>query len=164
MSKNEIENIAVDPVLAIITMDEDGNFFVENTTGDKAGVQSGPLKFCDEGDKTIVLTENDANRWWANRAKVTAACKADGQYGLTYKESKKFGPIGTKLPNEKLISYLSEEEQAEYKAIIDRAKAARDEAKAKPLTELEKAQAAAKRANEKYERLLKAAAATPAND
>ena len=67
---------------------------------------------------------------------------------LLYKATRVMGEgtsRSTKLPNEKLIAYLSEAEQEEYKAIIARAIAARDaerEAnKKKPMTEAEKAQA-----------------------
>ncbi len=147
--------------LAKITMNEKGEFFVENLEGDTT--KSGPLKFCDENDKTIVLTKNDSNRWWANRAKVTAACEKDGAYPLVYKESKHFGTPTAKTPNQKLIEYLSEEEKKEYLEIIERAKKAMEEAKAKPVSELDKAKIAAAKAAKKYEQLLAQAAGVSAN-
>lgn len=143
-------------ILAKITMDN-GEFFVENIDD---GVKHGPLKFCDAEDKTIVLVKNNANRWWANRKKVTEACEKEGFYGLEFKESKKIGPVSRKIPNEKLIAYMPEDVQTEYLAIIERATKRMEDEKAKPLTELEKAQAAARRANEKYEKLLAQAAGT----
>ena len=61
---------------------------------------------------------------------------------LAFKAPRTLGSTSTKLPNEKLISYLPEAEQEEYKAIIARAIQARDaerEAnKKKPMTEREK--------------------------
>jgi hypothetical protein len=80
---------------------------------------------------------------------------------LTYKPSKKLGPQSSRtvtMPNAKLIAYLSEEEQEEYKAIIARAIAARDADKAKPMTEKEKLQAKLAKAKAAYEKLLAEAA------
>ena len=79
---------------------------------------------------------------------------------LTYKPSKKLGPTGSKtvMPNAKLIAYLPEELQEEYKAIIARAIAARDADKKKPMTDLEKAKAKAEKARAAYEALLAQAA------
>lgn len=150
MSKNEniaveetVENETVAEVLvegeayAKIIKDDDGNFHVVDFDG-----TVGPAcKFCDADDKTIVLTKNKSNRQWFNRAKAEAAIAEQGYVDLCYKASRHIGSVGSKLPNEKLISYLPEAEQAEYKAIIERAIKARDDAKAKPMTEMEKAQA-----------------------
>lgn len=146
------ETVAYDEttVLAHIVKDEDGYHVVDVETG-----ETGPsCKFCDANDKTIVLTPNRANRKWANRAKADEAIEKDGFFPLTYKASKHFGPTGTKMPNEKLIKFLPEDLQHEYRAIIDRAIAAREAAKSKPLTELEKAQAKLKRAQEAYAKLM----------
>ena len=132
----EVEVFDANTVYATIIKEDDG-FHVVDFDGTKGPV----CKYCDADDKTIVLTKNKSNRQWFNRAKAEAEIAEKGHVDLYYKASKHFGPSGSKLPNEKLISYLSEELQAEYKAIIDRAIKARDEAKAKPMTELEKAQA-----------------------
>ena len=48
---------------------------------------------------------------------------------------------------------LDEAEQAEYKAIIERAMKAREDAKAKPMTEMEKAQARLAKAKEALAKL-----------
>ena len=48
---------------------------------------------------------------------------------------------GARIPNAKLIDYLSDEDKAEYMAIIERAKAAMEAARKKPMTEEEKIQA-----------------------
>lgn len=141
-----------DEVLAKIVKREDGYHVI-----DQDGTEGPVCKLVDEGGKTIALTKNAANRFWANKAKADVEIEANGFFPLYYKASKKFGPAGsrsTAMPNAKLISYLSEEEQEEYKAIIARAIAARDADKKKPMTELEKAQAAAERAKAKYEALL----------
>lgn len=133
---NTIDTIVTDGVYAKIIKEDDGYHVV-----DFDGTVGPACKYCDANDKTIVLTKNASNRQWFNRAKADAEIEANGFVLLQYKESKHFGPSGNKLPNEKLIGYLSEELQAEYKAIIERAKAAREAAKTKPLTELERAQA-----------------------
>ena len=140
MSKEQVmetvEEFDENTVYAKIIKEDDG-FHVVDFDG-----TVGPVcKYCDADDKTIVLTKNKSNRQWFNRKKAEAEIAEKGYVELYYKASKHFGPSGAKLPNEKLISYLPEELQAEYKAIIDRAIKARNDAKAKPMTELEKAQA-----------------------
>ena len=102
----------------------------------------GPV--CDKrtSDGYIILTPNKSNRKCVNEKNAEEKFANGATHiDLYYKASKKLGSSAARIPNEKLISYLSEAEQEEYKAIIERAKAARDEAKAKPMTELEKAQA-----------------------
>ena len=94
-----------------------------------------------EGEAYAKLTKNKSNRQWFNRKKADAEISEKGFVELCYKPTRHVGSIGSKLPNEKLISYLSEDLQAEYKAIVERAIAAREAAKTKPMTELEKAQA-----------------------
>lgn len=116
--------------------------------------------------KTIALTANAANRWWANKAKVDAAIAADNSYLLYWKDSKTFGPSSaiSKTPNDKLVAYLSEADHAEYTAIVERARTAMAAAvatPAAPLTELERLELAVKRAKERYEAAQAAIAATP---
>ena len=57
-------------------------------------------------------------------------------------EKTPLGTMGSKLPNAKLVAYLSEEEQEEYKGIIDRARERMEADKAahkkQPLTEEQK--------------------------
>lgn len=129
---------------------EDDGFHVVDFDG-----TVGPVcKYCDADDKTIVLTKNKSNRQWFNRKRAEAEIAEKGYVELYYKTSKHIGPTGNRIPNEKLISYLPEAEQAEYKAIIERAMKARDEAKAKPMTELEKAQAKLAKAQAALEKLM----------
>ncbi len=101
-------------------------------------------------NNAICLTKNDANRTWVMVKVVEAYLAehgADAEYPMMYKATRVLGPSNgsTKLPNEKLIAYLPEAEQEEYKAIIARAIAARDAERAankkKPVTDAEKAQA-----------------------
>lgn len=144
------EELVVGQVYAKIIKDEEGNFHVVDFDG-----TVGPAcKFCDANDKTIVLTKNKSNRQWFNRAKAEAAIAEQGYVELGYKASRHIGATGGKLPNEKLISYLPQELQDEYKAIIDRAIEARNAAKKQPMTELEKAQAKLAKAQAAYEALL----------
>ena len=146
---------------------------VEETTTFEPGVSTAKLVIAEDGvhlvddgvDKGIcpiasdgiayVLPVNSANRKWFAIKKIEAA-KAEGktEIVLDYKASVKLGPVGSKLPNEKLISYLPEDLQAEYKAIIERAIAARNDAKSKPMTELEKAQAKLAKAKAAYDKLI----------
>lgn len=103
-----------------------------------------------EGD-WVILPENASNRKMIKLIQVEkffAENGDDAKIPLAFKATRTLGQgvsRSTKLPNEKLISYLPEAEQEEYKAIIARAIAARDaerEAnKKKPMTETEKAQA-----------------------
>lgn len=139
-----------DEVLAYVVKLEDG-YHVMDLDGNV-----GPVCTKRTADGYIILTPNAANRKNVNEKNADKffAENPDGKIELTYKATRKVGTAGPKMPNAKLISYLSEEEQEEYKAIIARAIAARDADKKKPMTELEKAQAAAERAKAKYEALL----------
>ena len=133
-----VEEFDPETVYATIVKRDDGYHVI-----DFDGTEGPVCKLCDANDKTIALTKNKSNRQWFNRAKADAEIEEKGHVDLYYKASVKIGSTGgsTKMPNAKLIEYLSEEEQAEYKAIIDRAIAARDADKKKPLTEEEKIQA-----------------------
>lgn len=130
---------------AYLVKKEDG-YHIEDLEGNLSDV----CKLVDK-DQWIVFPVNASNR---KCVKVTVAEKFfaengdDAKMALLYKATRTMGEgtsRSTKLPNEKLISYLPEAEQEEYKAIIARAIAARDadrEAnKKKPMTETEKAQA-----------------------
>jgi hypothetical protein len=144
MSENEIIDTPVteveyDPskVYATIVLRDDGFHVI-----DEDGTEGPVCKLCDAEDKTIALTKNASNRQWFNRAKAEAEIAEKGHCDLYYKPTKKLGQVSRNtLPNAKLISYLPEELQAEYKAIIDRAIAAREADRKKPMTELEKAKA-----------------------
>lgn len=137
---------------AVIVFEADGDYIID------CGEKKGPLEITKDGI-CYILPVNSANRKWFSLKKIAAA-KANGETKivLEYKASRKIGSCSQKMPNEKLISYLPEELQAEYKAIIERAMKAREEAKAKPMTELEKAQAKLKKAQEALAKLQAEAA------
>lgn len=116
-------------------------------------------KIVDEG-KTIALPANDSNRKYYNIAKFEEAKDANGEMALTFKATVVIGSHGTTVPNAKLIAYLPEDLQAEYNAIIQRAIQAKEDAKAKPLTDLEKAQAKLERAKAALAKLQADAANT----
>lgn len=150
MSKKELENVVDEPIVDEVTYAPDEVLAKIIKEGDDYHVVDmdgtvGPAcKLVDEGGKTIALTKNTSNRKWYNKAKADEAIAEQGFCPLTYKPTKVLGPVGsrsTALPNAKLIAYLSEEEQAEYKAIIDRAIAARDADKKKPMSEADKLRA-----------------------
>lgn len=96
-----------------------------------------------EGTIWVVFTPNKSNRKYINKKKADKFFDENpgAQMDLYYKATKHLGATSARIPNESLIKYLSEEHQAEYKAIIARAQAAKQADKAKPMTELEKAKA-----------------------
>lgn len=154
MNETPVE-IDPDKVYATIIKDEEGNYHVVDEDG-----TVGPVcKLVDEGDRTIALTKNASNRKWFNRKKADEEIAEKGHVDLYYKASKTFGPSSSHIPNEKLCEkYLTPEEFAEYKAIIEEAYKRRDEDKVKPKTELEKAQERVAKAKAAYEKLLAQAA------
>ena len=95
------------------------------------------------GGYSIKLSKNDANRTYYSTKKAYKDFEAnpDG-IPLYATEKTPLGTMGSKLPNAKLVAYLSEEEQEEYKAIIDRARERMEADKAahkkQPLTEEQK--------------------------
>ena len=131
-------------VTARIRKTGDGEYVVVQIV-DGAEVISDVCKIVDDG-KTIALPANDSNRKYFNLAKFEEAKNEADEMLLTYKATVTLGDRPKSLPNGNLIAYLSDELQEEYKAIIDRAVEARAEQKAKPLTDLEKAQAKVKSA------------------
>ena len=133
--ENEVTEITEGTYLADLVKLDDG-YHVFDLDGNDCGL----CKVVEEG-KTLSLPANPSNRQWFNVAKANAAIESDGKVQLLYKASKKFGPKGTTLPDAKLVAYLSEEEQAEYKAIIDRAREAMAADKAQPVSELDKLKA-----------------------
>ena len=149
----EVEELDPDTVYAYLVRKEDGYHII-----DFDGTE-GPVCKVTE-DNYIALTKNKANRQWFSGAKAEKLI-ADGvtEIPLTYKASRKFGSNSgtTRIPNEKLISYLPEAEQAEYKAIIARAIEAKNADKKKPMTEIEKAQAKIEKAKAALAKLLEEA-------
>lgn len=127
--------VAPDTVLAQIVKRDDGYHVINLRTNEEGPV----CKIVDKG-VNIRLTKNDANRKFYSIAELTKAFEVNGvdHIDLVYKASKHFGGGIKHLPGENLIKYLSEEEQAEYRAIMERAIAARAADKAPALTEDEK--------------------------
>ena len=121
------------------------------------GTVSGVLKIIEDG-RTLVLPKNPANRQYCAVKKADEGIAATGEFVLTVRTEPKrsLGSISNKLPNEKLIAYLPEDLQEEYKAIIARAIQARDAERAaakKPLTEADKARAKVTKAIEQLKAL-----------
>ena len=125
-----MESMETKTVDVKIVFCEDGDYIVDN------GVKSAEPLQITKDELCYILPPNSANRKWFSLKKIETA-KAAGQTEivLDYKASRAIGSCAQKLPNEKLISYLPEAEQNEYKAIIERAMKAREDAKAKPMTE-----------------------------
>ena len=87
---------------------------------------------------SYILTENESNRKFFKAVEVEKVTGTDDGIALTFKPSIKLGNGGARILNAKLIDYLSDEDKAEYMAIIERAKAAMEAARKKPMTEEEK--------------------------
>ena len=152
---NTTEQEVLDPntVYAHIVKRDDGYHVI-----DFDGTE-GPVCNKRTSDGYIILTPNKANRKCYNEVKAEKFFADGGEMiDLTYKASRTVGSCKAHMPNEKLISYLPEDLQAEYKAIIDRAIAARDADKTKPMTELEKAQAKLEKAKAALAKLQEQAA------
>lgn len=128
-------------VMATIVKRDDGYHVV-----DKDGTEGPVCKLTGDG-KSICLTPNAANRQWyaVKRLDAAFADPSCESVPLYYKATRHLDPNAPKtpraLPNAKLISYLPEDLQAEYKAIIERARAAMDADRKKPMTDVEKLQA-----------------------
>lgn len=148
-STNIVEEVMDPETVCAKIIKEDDGFHVVDFDG-----SIGPVcKLCDEGNKTIVLTKNKSNRQWYNVAKAEKEIAENGYCALYFKGAKKLGPSTSRIPNEALIKYLPEEEQAEYKAIIARAMAAKEADKKKPMTEREKLEAKIAKAKEALAKL-----------
>lgn len=141
-------NLQTDVIVKIVK-DEDGDFHVI----DADGTEGPKCKIIEDG-RTISLTKNQANRQYCAVAKANVGIEADGFFTLVVRTAppRKVG-CSNKIPNEKLISYLPEDLQEEYRAIIARAIAARDAERNKPLTDVEKAERALAKAKAAYEKL-----------
>ncbi len=139
MNENIVEEVIdTEKVYATIVKRDDGYHVVD---GDGTEGEVCPLT---KDGKSICLTKNASNRQWMSVVRLDKWFETtDEAFPLTYKATRKLGESTGRvtMPNAKLISYLSEEDQAEYKAIIDRAIAARDADKKKPVTAEEKLQA-----------------------
>lgn len=144
-----VEETATVISTAYLVKEDDGVYLVDD------GVKSEkPLPITKDGI-CYTLPANSSNRKWYNIKKADKEFEAnDGEIYLPYKASIKIGSQSNRLPNEKLIAYLDEADKAEYEAIIGRAREAMAADKAKPMTELEKAEAKAEKARLAYEKLL----------
>lgn len=126
-----------DEVMATIVKRDDGYHVIDHD-----GTEGPVCKISADG-KSICLTKNAANRQWYS-VKLLDKKFAEGieEIPLYYRATKHLDSNRVSpLPNAKLISYLPEDLQAEYKAIVDRAREAMLADKKKPLTEEEKLRA-----------------------
>ena len=119
----------------------------------------GPVCKIIEDGRTITLTKNSSGRQYCSVLKAEAAIAENGEFIIPLKTTEsRAGKLVYHMPNEKLISYLNDKDKAEYQAIMERAMAARDADKKKPMTELEKAQARLEKAKAALAKLEAAAA------
>lgn len=143
-------------IYAYIVQREDGYHVV-----DSDGTEGPVCKLVDEGDKTIALTKNSSNRKWYNRKKADELIAKDGSVPLYYKATRTIGTreggtVGKSIrdPLARLVPYMTEEDKATYRAIVDKAVEALEAERKKPMTDLEKAQVALEKARAKYEALI----------
>ena len=151
MAKNK-DLLAVkdgEEVLAKLIKKDDGYHVIDND-----GTE-GPVCSKRTADGYIILTPNAANRKCVNEKNAEEAFANGAEFiPLTYKATRVLGPISKKMPNEKLVmTYGTEEEIEEYKAIIADAQARMEAEKAKPLTEKEKLIAQIEKAKAKLAQL-----------
>ena len=143
--ENEVTNVTnTNEVLAHIIKDDDGNYRVVDEVTGEIGEPCTLTK-----DDGIALTPNRANRLWIAVAKADALIAAQGRVDLTYKATKKLGPVSDRIPNKELLEYMDEATKEEYLAIVAAAKEAMEASKAKPMTEKEKLLAQIERAKKK---------------
>ena len=119
-------------VYATIIKEDDGFHVV-----DEDGTVSDVCKIIEEG-KTMALPKNASNRKWFNVKRAESEIAEKGHVDLYYKATK---TIGSTVPNAALIKYLSEEDQAEYNAIIARAKEAMLADRKQPMSDVDKLKA-----------------------
>ena len=144
-------------------IEEDDGFHVVDLDGNKGPV----CKLCEENDKTIMLTKNAANRKYYSKAKARREIAEQGCVYLYFKEAKPAGSSVTRIPNDtikissvtrtpnaKLISYLPQDLQDEYNAIIARAIEAKNASKKKPMTEAEKLAARIAKMQAQYDAMV----------
>lgn len=131
-----------------LVFDEAGDYLLDNGERKEVTVSKDGLAY--------VLPENSANRTFIAFTKLNKLKESGAtELVLQYRPTRTIGPVGSKLPNENLIAYLSPEEQEEYKAIVARAIEARNAAKAQPLTSVEKIEAKIAKLKEQLAELSK---------
>ncbi len=142
----------------------DGKYYL--TIDDQAPVKL-EVKQPKGWDPTIMLPDNPTKRKLLNEASFNKKCDAQGvdEIELTIKTPVSHTGGGNRaIPNKKVAEWYRDNVEGgqalynEYMAIVNTAIQAMNDAKAKPMTELEKAEAKAKRAREAYEKLLAQAA------
>jgi hypothetical protein len=160
-STTDVAEEVIDPntVYAKLVRRDDGYHVI-----DFDGTEGPVCRISTDGDGTpwVIFTPNKSNRKCINKKKADKFFdEGNESMDLYYKATKHIGSVGTRIPNEKLISYLPKELQDEYHAIIARAIEAKNADKKQPMTEREKAEAKLARAIEAYEKLTGQKFVTP---
>ena len=144
------ENTAVESaeILAYVVKREDGIHVIDNDGSE------GPVCTRKTVDGYYYLTPNASNRKFISVAKADAM-QIGETVGMIYKPTRQIGSCGasSKVPNGKLLEkWLPEEYKEEYEELIARAREAMEADRAankkQPMTDVEKAQAKAKKALE----------------
>lgn len=135
---------------AYLVKDGDG-YAVTDLEGNVLGTCGNSVS---KGTPLITIPANPSNRKFYVVAKAEKEFEATDKIELCYKATKHVGSVGSKLPNAKLIAYLPENLQAEYKSIVERARALMEADRKQPKTELEKAQAQLAKAQAKLDALI----------
>ena len=99
----------------------------------------GPVCKITKDGLSIALTPNRANRQWMLVSVAEKSFETSDHIDLYYKPTKHIGSGGGgSILNKNLIKYLSEDEQAELIAIVERAKAAKAADRPAPKTEADR--------------------------
>lgn len=152
MAKNRKDLLAVkdgEEVLAKVIKDDEGYKVVDSDGS------IGPVCTKMTVDGYLILSPNAANRKCINKELLDQVFENGAtEVPLTYRATRTIGSSSSKIPNEKLLVYATDEEKEEYLGIIGEAKEAMDADKKKPLTEREKLENKIAKAKERLAKLL----------
>lgn len=131
-----------DGTLAAYLVKQDDGYHIEDLDGNVSDVC--PIS---KDGICVVLLPNPSNRKWFNLKKADAATANGEKIALTYKGTKHFATgTGVKIPNDNLVKTYAPDLYDEYVSIVTAARDAKAADKARPKTELEKAQEKLERA------------------
>lgn len=92
----------------------------------------------DKSGEWVILPKNKSNRKCMSVNAVEKALVDSDHVDLYYKATRQIGSTGPSVPGKNLIKYLDEADQAEFMAIIERARAAKMADRPAPKSEEDK--------------------------
>lgn len=109
---------------------QEDKFFMED--------QGNIVEITPNKDYWLKLPANSCNRVWVSCAKVDKAADQCVDYGTAVKQPRTV--TVTEASHKKLEDWLNDEDRTTYLALIEKAQKAKEDAKRKPMSDLEKAQ------------------------